>query len=128
MQTEQDNPAVETKASLTDKQRYWLEKINEATSSGQTLSDYAKANELDPQKLYQYQHVLRQKGALKVLDKKPGFSKVRVDRKSAPLFPEKQTASLYFPNGLRLDFPLDIDVASLSTLVSQLWPYHAAPR
>ena len=128
MQNGQDIPAVETEVILTDKQHYWLGIINEATASGQLLSDYVRACELNPQQLYQYQHVLRQKGVLKSLDRKPGFSRVRIDKKSSLPFSEQQTASLHFPNGLRLDFPVNIDSASLSALIGQLWPYHAASR
>lgn len=129
MQTDQNHPAEDTpKTALTDKQRYWLAKIQAASVSGQSLSAYARAHELNPQQLYQYQHVLRQKGVLKAPDIKPGFSKVRIDEKSSLSFSQARMARLHFPNGLRLDFPVDIDSASLCALLNQLWPRHAASR
>ena len=43
----------------TDKQRHWAKILEEAESSEMTLADYARANNLDVQSLYQWRSSLK---------------------------------------------------------------------
>ena len=45
--------------SLTDKQLFWSEQLQRAEQSGVSLADYARANNLNPQKLYQWRSTLK---------------------------------------------------------------------
>ena len=47
------------RASLTDKQKFWSEQLQRAEESGVSLADYARANNLNPQKLYQWRSTLK---------------------------------------------------------------------
>ena len=44
---------------LTSKQQYWSEQLQRAEESGISLADYARANNIEPQKLYQWRSTLR---------------------------------------------------------------------
>lgn len=45
--------------SLTEKQQFWSEQLQRAEQSGVSLADYARANNLNPQKLYQWRSTLK---------------------------------------------------------------------
>lgn len=43
----------------TEKQTFWLKRLQEAESSGLSLSDYARSNDLPVQSLYQWRSTLK---------------------------------------------------------------------
>jgi len=45
--------------SLTDKQQFWTEQLQRAEESGVSLAEYARANNIVPQKLYQWRSALK---------------------------------------------------------------------
>ena len=45
--------------SLTEKQQFWSEQLQRAEQSGASLADYARANNINPQKLYQWRSTLK---------------------------------------------------------------------
>ena len=48
-------------AKLTDSQLKWKAHIEAAAKAGQTLADYARAQQLDLKKLYSYSRAIRQR-------------------------------------------------------------------
>lgn len=44
---------------LTEKQQYWSDQLQRAEQSGVSLADYARANNIPAQKLYQWRSTLR---------------------------------------------------------------------
>jgi len=115
-----------TQTRLTKKQSYWLEQIKKAQASELSFSGYAKANQLNPQQLYQYQHILRKKGVLSVEDKKPCFQKLMLEKPVNQSLAKPGMVNLHFPNGLRLEFSSTISVAGMATLITQLSQINAA--
>ena len=115
-----------TQIRLTKKQSYWLEQIKKAQASELSLSGYAKANQLNSQRLYQYQHILRKKGILSVEDKLPRFQKLMLKKPINQSLGKPGMVNLYFPNGLRLEFSSNISVAGIATLITQLTQINAA--
>ena len=105
---------------LTQKQGYWLKQIKLAKASGQSFGVYAKANNLNPHQLYQYQHTLRKKGVFKETIKPPVFD--RVKQRGLPVNNPSRTEmlSVYFPNGLRLDFPASLNADVMTTFIDQI--------
>ena len=45
--------------SRTRKQQYWYEHLQKADRSGSSLADYARLNDIPPQKLYQWRNTLK---------------------------------------------------------------------
>jgi hypothetical protein len=109
-----------TQNRLTKKQSYWLEQIKKAQASELSISSYAKANQLNSQQLYQYQHLLRKKGLLPVKDKNPCFQKVVFPKPKSHSLAQPGMVNLYFPNGLRLEFSSAISANIITSLVSQI--------
>lgn len=103
---------------LTKKQSYWLEQIKKADASELTTSQYAKANGLKLQQLYQYKHILCKKGLLAAIDKTPRFQKLQIT--SGHSLAKPGLMNLYFPNGLRLEFSSTVPDNLISTLVKQI--------
>ena len=44
---------------LTDKQQYWSDQLQRAQDSGLSIVEYAKANDIPAQKLYQWRNTLK---------------------------------------------------------------------
>ena len=44
---------------LTEKQKYWADQLKLAEQSGTSLADYARENNIPPQKLYQWRNVFK---------------------------------------------------------------------
>ena len=109
---------------LTKKQSYWLEQIKKAHASELTTSQYAKANDLNLQQLYQYKHILCKKGLLEAIDKTPRFQKLQII--SVHSLAKPDLMNLYFPNGLRLEFSSTVSANMISALVSKIALLNAA--
>ncbi len=106
--------SAENNAHLTKKQQYWLDQIQQAESSNQTLRQYAQQQALSLKALYQYRWLLRKKGVLDETDQEQPFVKV-----SPPVVPIPQTTvTVHFPNGIRVE--LAGHAPALSALLSQV--------
>ena len=86
-------------ASLTKKQQYWHDHIQQAKASNETLSDYANQHGLDVKALYNYRWLLRRKGLLGQSTVSPAF--VKVTQPATPV--QHATVTIRFPNGMRVD-------------------------
>lgn len=111
---------------LTKKQNYWLEQIKKAQASELSISGYARANQLNPQQLYQYQHLLRMKGVLLAEDKKPRFQKLMIQEPINQSLAKPGMVNLYFTNGLRLEFSSTVSAAGIAALVTEFSQINAA--
>ncbi len=111
---------------LTQKQSYWLRHIEKAQAPELSISGYARANQLNPQQLYQYQHALRKKGVLSIKDKKPRFQKLTIQETVNQSLAKPGMVNLYFPNGLRLEFSNTVLTARMTMLITQISQINAA--
>jgi len=93
----------------TDKQRYWAQILEQADSSGETLADYARANNLSIQTLYQWRSTLKKQSPSKGLTPPIHFSKVVTADSNATLSVEL--------NGVRLRFDRLPEVHWLGALI-----------
>ncbi len=98
---------------ITQRQRYWLDHLNTAATSGGSLVDYAAAHQLKAKHLYGWKTRLIIAGHLPDTrkGKKPGFVSV-VPTRNTP------TASLFMPNGFRLELQGTIDRGLLRDLIT----------
>lgn len=104
-----------TEISLTDKQQFWLNHINEAKAAGLSLADYAQREDLSLQSMYSYVNTLRKKGVLEQ-QKPSGFTRV-VPASASTYSPLR----IYLNNGVRIDVAAEqINVAELLNAASQL--------
>ena len=72
---------MNTDTQLTSKQAFWLEHIQAADRSDQSLSSYAQTHELNVKQFYYWSKVLRQRGLLGSVNAPsaaPLFHKARV--------------------------------------------------
>ena len=98
---------------ITERQRYWLDHLNTAVTSGSSLVAYAAAHQLKPKDLYAWKTRLIDLEHLPASrkGKKRGFVSVVPARNAA-------TASLVMPNGFRLELQGAIDRALLRDLIN----------
>jgi len=94
--------------SLTEKQHYWSEQLQRAENSGDSLADYARANHIDPQKLYQWRSALK-KQTISSVTTKTHFAQV-VSSGVEPL-------TVHFP-AAQLSFNTLPDAHWLATLIT----------
>jgi hypothetical protein len=105
----------DTLTTLTTKQQYWLDHIQQAKSDNQSLSAYAQQHALDLKAMYHYHWLLRKRGFIDSLKKPSPFIKVtRPANAKAPT--SLSVVTLLFPNGIRLEVP----AADLLTLLQQV--------
>ena len=87
--------------SLSTKQQYWKDHIEQALSEKTSLTGYAKRHNLDPQALYNYKSLLQKKG---VLPQSAGaFAKVCISPQPGATRSSPVRARL--PNGVILELP-----------------------
>ena len=61
---------------LTEKQKYWSGKLQQAESSGHTLAEYARLNNIPAQKLYQWRSTLKKQEATTEVSTEHHFTRV----------------------------------------------------
>ncbi len=106
-----------TAKKLTDKQQYWLAHLQRCQELGQSLSDYAKAHELDLKALYNWKWMLSQRGMTRgAATTSALFSQVKVAQRSSDASTPIQ---IQFPNGCLLRCEAT-DEATLRALTSAL--------
>ena len=105
-----------TEIPLTDKQRFWLEHIKACEQSGQSMSQYAKAQELNVTAFYNWKATLRRKGVLGERSAQPRmFRKAHlVDGRALG------RCRVVLPTGLTLEFDNSTEPAWVAELVRAL--------
>ena len=96
--------------SPTEKQQYWLSHLQACEAQKISMINYAKQNDIKPRAFYDAKKALLKKGLLNgvpATKQNPVFQKVVVV--PAPSL----SCVLVFPNGLRLEWPIDADAQQL---------------
>ncbi len=105
-----------TEISLTDKQRFWLDHLRACERSGQSMSQYAKAHELNVTAFYNWKATLRRKG---VLGEAPAAS--RLFRKAHVVDGRALgRCRVVLPTGLTLEFDNSTEPSWVAELVRAL--------
>lgn len=81
----------------TKKQQYWAKVVEQAEQSGESLADYARANNLAPQALYRWRCKLKSPTTIEIQSTPPHFAQVVTS-------PPVNTAMSIEINGVRLRF------------------------
>ena len=101
-----------SKDKLTQRQRYWLDHIQQCKESGQSLRAYAKSNELNRNSLYTAHRKLKQMG-LFASQLTPTFQRVTLQRVSLP-----SAVKITCPNGFVVE--AHAEVSSLQPLLQMV--------
>lgn len=107
--------SLKNTTTLTEKQQYWLDHIQQAKTQKQSLSDYARQHTLNLKALYNYQWLFRKKGVLGHTSQSSNFVKVTGKITPTPIL----TMTLLFPNGIRME--IGGKESDLSTLLNQVY-------
>lgn len=103
---------MDVAADLTERQRYWLEKLQECELEGKSLSSYAAEQGFHVGAIYAAKKTLIRKGAL------PQASGVRFQRVQTQAMNVSNEWRIRFPNGMSVEFCGSTDSGSLSTILS----------
>ena len=95
--------------AITERQKYWLNHLLTAQTSGINLVQYAEANDLKVKDLYQWKTSLTKRGFWS--PSTSGFVAVKAKPSSA-------ACSLVLPNGIRLEFQDALSPDLIRTMVS----------
>ena len=99
------------RATLTERQRYWLEQVQACEASGKTVAEYTAEHGLSAQAMYAGKKVLVHKGIL--LRTRPGrFQRVQVEG-----IPAGNEWRIQLPNGISVAFSGAIDAGNLATVL-----------
>ncbi len=102
------------KPPITKRQQQWLDHINAADASDDSLVAYAAAHKLKVKDLYQWKTALTRRGFLP--EKKPKTAFVPVATKPATVSPTSCNVTL--PNGVRIQFTVELDGVSLREIMT----------
>lgn len=98
-------------ATLTERQRYWLEQVQACEASGKTIAEYATEHGVNAQAMYAGKKILVEKG---VLPSRPGrFQRARVAAVTVG-----SEWCIQLPNGISVAFAGPVDAGTLSTVLS----------
>lgn len=98
-------------AKLTENQLKWKVHLDAASSSGQTLADYARSQDLDLKKLYSYSRAIQQRQKPTAKTK---FVRVQPVAVSTP------NVRIDFSNGVRVSIAAPPDLGTLLTQLAKL--------
>lgn len=98
--------------SLTKRQQYWLDKIEDWKSSGKSISAYSREQGFTAQAMYAGKKELVKKGVLP-RSQKPRFQRAAINRKATD-----NSWCIQLPNGLSVSFTGAANVAELTTVLS----------
>ncbi len=102
------------KASLTERQQYWLQHIRACDAAGQTRIEYARANGINVHSLYSAKKALAAKSTL------PPRKAIRFQKVQAPTVhshPHSQWR-IQLPNSVMVAFDGEPDAGTLSLVLS----------
>ncbi|MEM7082611.1 MAG: hypothetical protein AAF465_07740 [Pseudomonadota bacterium] len=102
------------KKSITKRQQHWLDHINAAEASADTLVVYAATHKLKVKDLYQWKTALTRRGFLP--EKKPKAAFVPVAKVPAKV--ASTDCSVTLPNGVCVQFTGDLDGVSLREIMT----------
>ena len=102
----------EAAADLTERQRYWLRKLQACESEGKSLSSYAAEQGFHVGAIYAAKKTLIRKGVL------PQGSGVGFQRALVEAVSVGSEWCIRFPNGVSVEFSGTADAGSLSTILS----------
>ena len=103
---------IAEESDLTERQRYWLEKLQACESEGKSLSSYAADQGFHVGAIYAAKKTLIRKGVL------PQTSGVRFQRVQTQAMNVSNEWRIRFPNGMSVEFCGSTDTGSLSTILS----------
>lgn len=99
-------------ATLTERQRYWLDHIQACKESGKTVSEYAAEHDLDARAMYTGKKVLVKKGVL------PGTRPTRFQRARTAGAGIGSEWRIQLPNGVSVAFTGTVDARALKTVLA----------
>jgi len=99
-------------AELTERQRYWLEKLQACESEGKSLSSYAAEQGFHVGAIYAAKKTLIRKGVLLPT------SSVRFQRAQVEAANVGSEWLIRFPNGVSVEFSGTAEAGSLSSILS----------
>lgn len=102
------------KKTITKRQQHWLDHINAAEASADTLVAYAATHKLKVKDLYQWKTALTRRGFLP--EKKPKAAFVPVA--TAPPKVSPTSCNVMLPNGVRVQFTGNLDGVSLREIMT----------
>ena len=102
----------EAATELTERQRYWLKKLQACELEGKSLSSYAADQGFHVGAIYAAKKTLIRKGAL------PQTPSVRFQRVQTQAVSIGSEWRVLFPNGVSVEFSGSTDSGSLSTILS----------
>ena len=103
---------IAEESDLTERQRYWLEKLQACESEGKSLSSYAADQGFHVGAIYAAKKMLIRKGVL------PQTSGMRFQRVQTQAMNVSNEWRIRFPNGMSVEFCGSTDTGSLSTILS----------
>ncbi len=114
-------------ASLSEKEQCWLGHIREWRKSGQIGREYASANGIKTQQLFQWVGYFRRKGWQLGQDDTPAFQRVQVVEEPTepttlsdwPVIESPLTVKIHLPNGVIVELAGLINVESAGHLLRQ---------
>lgn len=103
--------------SLTEKQRVWLQHLEDCAASGLSMAAYAAEHDLRVGSLYVWKQNLKRRGLLQGDEVAPIFdlASVNPEPERAPI-----SCTVRFPNGCSLELSSLSDQAALVSLVSAM--------
>lgn len=93
---------------LSPKLQIWLDHIKAAESSGQSLAQYAKNNNLALKNLYNARSTLRKRGYLDTKDA-PAFVRAQFDSRRTDVISSQLRVSILFENGIQCQVTSSFD-------------------
>jgi len=99
------------RATLTDRQRYWLEQVQACEASGKTVAEYTAEQGLSAQAMYAGKKILVHKGIL------PRTQPSRFQRVQMVGIPVSSEWRIQLPNGVSVAFAGSVDAGSLTTVL-----------
>ena len=105
---------AKSKSPITKRQQQWLNHINAADASNNSLVAYAAAHKLKVKDLYQWKTVLGRRGLLPGKPAKSSFVPVNVPPAGVPC----TSCNITLSNGVRLQFTCDLNSASLREIMT----------
>lgn len=103
---------MDASAELTERQRYWLGKLQACESEGKSLSSYATEQGFHVGAIYAAKKTLIRKGVL------PPTSRARFQRAQVEAASADSEWRFRFPNGVSVEFSGVVDDGSLSSVLA----------
>jgi len=99
-------------ATLTERQRYWLEQIRACEASGKTIAAYAVEHEVSAQAMYAGKQMLVRKGIL------PRTRPGRFQRVQMCGIPAGGDWRIQLPNGVSVAFAGEVEASALAIVLN----------